>query len=375
MRGCAGSNGEALTRILLLLRLNTMSFFNQVRRAFVAIALMPTVLFAQDFNIDIGPLGSAQPSATYAAAGQAGVWNAIQAPHTTPSTQPQPFDEMLVGLNGALTTVGLHQFGGQTYVDTPDLGLAGDDALLMNDALVANSLSLDTCLYLTGLQNGTYEVLSYMWMPNHPEVVHKSKFDFVPGVQNNTGAWTGGHVEGISYTRTIVNVTNEFMGPHMGLAPGQNPVLGGAVNGVQLRLLSCDVERFCSSTANSTGLAAQIHIGGTCSVEQNDFELSAGPVPNTVGLFFYSQTWVNGGAGTPFGNGLRCIGSGSPIFRMPASAISGSTLLRSVDYSALHPNGAITPGSTWHFQAWFRDPPAGGAQFDLSDGVTTTFKF
>ena len=33
----------------------------------------------------------------------------------------------------------------------------------------------------------------------------------------------------------------------------------------------------------------------------------------------------------------------------------------------------ITAGSTWNFQAWFRDPAAGGAFFDLSDGLCLTF--
>ena len=36
--------------------------------------------------------------------------------------------------------------------------------------------------------------------------------------------------------------------------------------------------------------------------------------------------------------------------------------------------GTMTPGSTWHFQAWFRDPAGGGAFFDLSDGLTITFQ-
>jgi hypothetical protein len=37
-------------------------------------------------------------------------------------------------------------------------------------------------------------------------------------------------------------------------------------------------------------------------------------------------------------------------------------------------SGQITAGSTWHFQAWFRDPGAGGAFFDLSNGLTITFQ-
>ena len=33
----------------------------------------------------------------------------------------------------------------------------------------------------------------------------------------------------------------------------------------------------------------------------------------------------------------------------------------------------ITAGSTWNFAAWFRDPAAGGAFFNLSDGLEVTF--
>ncbi len=33
----------------------------------------------------------------------------------------------------------------------------------------------------------------------------------------------------------------------------------------------------------------------------------------------------------------------------------------------------ITSGSTWNFQAWFRDPIAGGSFFDMSDGLNVTF--
>ena len=37
------------------------------------------------------------------------------------------------------------------------------------------------------------------------------------------------------------------------------------------------------------------------------------------------------------------------------------------------PSGQITAGSTWNFQFWYRDPAAGGADFNLSDGLEVTF--
>ncbi len=48
-------------------------------------------------------------------------------------------------------------------------------------------------------------------------------------------------------------------------------------------------------------------------------------------------------------------------------------LIRPVDYANLPPGGDITAGSTWNFQAWFRDPAAGGGCFDTSDAVSITF--
>jgi hypothetical protein len=33
------------------------------------------------------------------------------------------------------------------------------------------------------------------------------------------------------------------------------------------------------------------------------------------------------------------------------------------------PNSAISPGTTWHFQLWYRD----GAASNFSDGVSVTF--
>ena len=37
------------------------------------------------------------------------------------------------------------------------------------------------------------------------------------------------------------------------------------------------------------------------------------------------------------------------------------------------PTSQITPGSTWYFQFWYRDSAAGGAAFNLSNGLSATF--
>jgi hypothetical protein len=110
------------------------------------------------------------------------------------------------------------------------------------------------------------------------------------------------------------------------------------------------------------------------SVASNNLVLEGGPTPNQPGLFFYSAGQANGGNGVPFGNGLRCVGSsGNPLFRLPVISGSGNHHVFAVDYGSLPAGGDIVPGSTFHFQLWFRDPAGGGAFFDLSDGYSILF--
>ena len=58
---------------------------------------------------------------------------------------------------------------------------------------------------------------------------------------------------------------------------------------------------------------------------------------------------------------------------MPVSFANGGNLSYDVDYNANYAAGVITAGSSWNFQAWFRDPAANGATFNLSDGLHVTF--
>jgi len=132
-------------------------------------------------------------------------------------------------------------------------------------------------------------------------------------------------------------------------------------------------DNHCIAAVNSTGSGAVIAATGSTSVSANDLLLRAEPVPaGQFGVFFYGP----GQAQVAFGNGYRCVaGSGVGLFRLPITAASGGQVLTwAVDNTAA-PGGAgqLTAGSTWNFQAWFRDPAAGGTAFNLSDGVELTF--
>lgn len=206
-----------------------------------ALVLMTTTATGQSFNVDVGQPGS-QPSANYAAAGRAGVWNSLRADHITPfTTGPTAQDVQLVDVNGNLTNVGFHQFGGMDLVSTNDVSVSGADAALLNDYLATHNTSLEDCMYLNGLEDGMYEVITYAWMPNFPGVQQKVRFDFHPGNDFAGGAWPGGHVEGVTYSREIVTVTNGLLGWHVGIPSGGATNPGAAFNGFQIRKIEATV--------------------------------------------------------------------------------------------------------------------------------------
>jgi hypothetical protein len=137
-------------------------------------------------------------------------------------------------------------------------------------------------------------------------------------------------------------------------------------------LADCLGTSYCDITPNSAGAGAEIRGTGIESISANEFTLiSSGAIPNKVGLFFYGQNQIN----IPLGNGRLCIGG---VVRLNPPVVSDSlgTASRFVDFST-SPAGSgpnqITAGSTWNFQHWFRDPAAGGSDFNLSNAVKVTF--
>ena len=121
------------------------------------------------------------------------------------------------------------------------------------------------------------------------------------------------------------------------------------------------------------GMAATFGVSGSNSVSANDLVLEVSGMPNQMGIFFYGTNQMGGGAGIPLGNGRLCVG-GQTLRLMPPYLAAGNAASRALDLTnPPQASGQILAGSTWHFQAWFRDPPAGGAFFDFSDGYTITF--
>ena len=122
---------------------------------------------------------------------------------------------------------------------------------------------------------------------------------------------------------------------------------------------------YCLAGVNSYGTEARILPAGSSSVAANSlsFVCQAFPSANT-GILVASTNQAQ----VPFGDGFRCVGPG--VVRLAATAASQGVAVYTVNL-AQGSGTAITPGSTWNFQAFYRDNALpGGSGFNLTDAVS-----
>ena len=140
---------------------------------------------------------------------------------------------------------------------------------------------------------------------------------------------------------------------------------------------SCDAPtNYCSTSGNSASpFGAVMSFSGTASYTANDLTLECyGAIPGQFGIFYYGPAQIS----SPFGNGIRCVGSGFlGTFRLPVlQADSFGDAYCVLDYNQPPMNagnGIIVDGQEFNFQFWYRDPQAGGSNFNLSDGLNIVF--
>jgi hypothetical protein len=134
----------------------------------------------------------------------------------------------------------------------------------------------------------------------------------------------------------------------------------------------CPVISYCPTSPNSVGEGVVLSTEGSACPDLNNLTLVAeGGPTGQPGLLFYGGTTAN----QPFGMGVRCVGA--PIYRL-GTVFFGGAGRAVVDLDLTQgPMGSgpgeITPGSTWHFQVWYRDPASGSWGFNLSNGLAATF--
>jgi len=127
--------------------------------------------------------------------------------------------------------------------------------------------------------------------------------------------------------------------------------------------------------ANSTGLGAILSASGDASVSADTLVVSISQgKPSQPVLFFQGMNFINSGNGNPFGDGLRCCGSGVRRLQVRFMDASGSASTT----ATLSVAGAVTAGTTYCNQGWYRDPlVAGGSPcanyFNLSNALSITW--
>ena len=124
--------------------------------------------------------------------------------------------------------------------------------------------------------------------------------------------------------------------------------------------------------ANSTGSGATLAGGGGTSASADALTFTGSNlIPSQPALLFAGANVVNGGAGSSFGDGLRCAGGSVVRLGVVTPGAGGAATWGPGLVSA----GGFSAGQTRHFQGWYRDPAGSpcGTGFNLTQGVSVTF--
>jgi len=129
---------------------------------------------------------------------------------------------------------------------------------------------------------------------------------------------------------------------------------------------------------NQTGEGGILYATGSGVVAADDLVMTAVQLPDGMPtVFFAGQTADR----TPFRNGLLCMDpSSSKLLRLFSSQVVANGTAQVgpgiIDYLGVEfpPNvGTVMPGSTWYFQAYYRDPGHCVSSANLTNAVAVTF--
>lgn len=142
---------------------------------------------------------------------------------------------------------------------------------------------------------------------------------------------------------------------------------------------ACPCGNFGGSGAgcgNSSGAGATLNGWGVPSVFVDSLTLQASGLPaGSLVIFFEGTTTLNGGAGVPFGDGLRCIAAGVRRLATRQASAQGIASLGAAQPGdpLLSVLGAIpAAGGVRRYQAWYSDPASSctAASFNLTNGAS-----
>jgi len=121
---------------------------------------------------------------------------------------------------------------------------------------------------------------------------------------------------------------------------------------------------------SSLGIGGESRADGLASVSNDGLTLRGASMPNASALYFQGTSTLAAGAGTAFGDGLRC--AAGTIIRLGTKAnVAGASQYPGVGDSKVSVRGLVpAPGGQRYYQIWYRNAAAfcTSSTFNLSNG-------
>ena len=322
-----------------------------------------------------------------------GIWNAFDPFSGSPSV-------LTDAITGAPSGVTISNFGANTGTQMIMDPLGVNDPLF-DDFVTINGIA---AVDFTGLMpDTTYSVVTHSWMNgNHGVIVETIPASTVGIVQSMQTVWPG-----LLPSESFVAqpVTSDMAGQlTIQFTPGPGPFAGSTtqrIAGLQLIPATGIGSRFCMAQANSTGVPAQLDVIGFIdeTVEGTGMQITNLP-PFSFGYPIFSPTQNPNPTILPQSCGSLCIAG--PIFRWLGqgtalggtnifqSGAPGTVVLQRMNWNAganagmgnIDVDTLFNVGTTWYFQAWYRDGvadagcnvPGNNATSNLTNGYTVTWQ-
>jgi hypothetical protein len=125
----------------------------------------------------------------------------------------------------------------------------------------------------------------------------------------------------------------------------------------------------CANSVNGIN-GGRLEATGTASLSSDSVSLLALRLPSaTSALFFQGTAAANGGAGTAFGDGLRCA-QGSVVRLGTKTAAGGEARYPGVGDAPVSARGGIAQPGSFTYQVWYRNSAAfcTPSAFNLTNG-------
>ncbi len=191
-------------------------------------------------------------------------------------------------------------------------------------------------------------------------------FAFPAGEENRSGG---------TYGRWHANLppgtyTLQFTAPNLQSTTRTVTVSAGAATLLDVQMDGPPPTAYCAGNPNSTGAVAEMALVGSTSVAANNVTLQASQLPSGQTCFFiYGGNEIE----QPLFNGFLCVNA--PLLRLGVSISNaqGEALLPLDLTQPPAAVGQVTAGSTWNFQAVYRDPAGGGAAGNTTRALRVPF--